>query len=174
MQARQLFEINPHQDRRGGLLEPSEPEHVVPYLYGDIPGYAERAIEVGFGLRPAWWGTEYTLVSDFPDPSPADLVRCLPAPVRAISSRFRDVLVEGGVAGLHFSPIRVEGTPMYVLGVEGKVEIDPQRFALQLVGDAEFGVYKYAGYYVNTRVMDLMRAAGIDVDVQCIVESDLR
>jgi hypothetical protein len=134
--------------------------------YPQIPGYIDRTRAVSRGEMSPFWGTEYRFSGAFP----ADFVSCSPLGIVAVSKRFKDLLLREQVGGLHFSEVMVDGeVPMYILGIEGVVDVDVAKMELALLDGAEMGLYRHSGIYVNKRVMTLMRKGKIKCFRVCVV-----
>ena len=122
--------------------------------------------EVVPGHRDPWWGTEYDSIGPFP----ADFVRSEPV-LYAASDRLRSLLEENGVGGVRYFPIPVNGTtPMNLMVVDGRVEVNREACELQLLNGAEIGLYRLASLHASSRVMKLLKAAKIRMDWWCAVE----
>jgi len=161
-----LFSVNPPYGRYEAWISPCGEGFEVPMKYPQIPGYIDRTRAVLHGEMSPFWGTEYKSSGA----SLGDFVSCGPMGIVAVSERFKELLLSEQVGGLHFGEVIVDGeVPMYILGVEGRVDVDVAKMELALLDGAEMGLYRHSGIYVNKRVMTLMRKGKIKCYRECVV-----
>ncbi len=158
-----IFTIHePYRDN-GTILEACTPGLEMPKGIANIPGYLAKVREVHHGLRDPFWGFEYRQDGRG---KLADLVMANSV-LYAASEQLKQVLEEAGLKGVLYHPIRVDGrTPMYILGVQGRVDVHPAPLEYRLLDGAEIGIYGHSFIHVSARVAGLIRMAGLDMEVE--------
>lgn len=90
--------------------------------------------------------------------------------LRAVSERFKTLFESISAVGAVFHPVLVDGaTPMYILGVTGRVGINAQAMELELVDGADLGLYNNGRLYASPRLVKLLRRERLVFRVRCAI-----